>query len=54
MKTPDDYNTLIQIEQQKLRIASTPEQKHEIQIRIQKLQLEREIAVIRKRISQIS
>lgn len=54
MKTPDDYNTLIQIEQQKLRIASTPEQKHEIQIRIQKLGFKKEIAVIRKKIEQLS
>ena len=54
MKTLDDYSTLIQIEQQKLAMANTTEQKHVIQISIQKLQLEKEIAVIRKRISQLS
>jgi hypothetical protein len=54
MKTPDDFTKLIQIEQQKLALTTTPEQKHVIQIRIQKLQLEKEIAIIRKRIQQLS
>jgi len=53
MKILDDYNTLIQIEQKKLQIAYTLEQKQMIQKHIQRLKYEKEIAVIRKKIEQL-
>ena len=53
MKTPDEYSKLINIEQQKLVLADTPEQKQMIQKRIQRLQFQKEIAVIRKKIEQL-
>lgn len=54
MKTPEEYTKLIQIEQQKLSLANSPEQKHKIQIRIQKLGFKKEVSVIRKKIEQLS
>jgi hypothetical protein len=53
MKTIDDFTKLIQIEQQKLALSNTPEQKQDIQIRIQRLNYEKEIAVIRRKIEQL-
>ena len=54
MKTPDEYSKLISIEQQKLTLANTPEQKQDIQTHIQRLQYQREIAIIRRKIQQLS
>ena len=54
MKTQDEYSKLINIEQQKLALTNiTPEQKNVIQKRIQRLQFQREIAVIRRKIEQL-
>jgi hypothetical protein len=53
MKTPDEYTKLISIEQQKLALANGKEQKQKIQKRILRLQFQREIAVIRKKIEQL-
>jgi hypothetical protein len=53
MNTTQEIDKLIQIEQQKLQLVNTLEQKNVIQIRIQRLQFQREIAVIRKKIEQL-
>lgn len=53
MKTPDEYSKLISIEQQKLNIATSPEQKQSIQKQIQKLDYRKEIARIQLLIQNI-
>lgn len=54
MQAPDEFTRLIQIEHQKLVLSDNPEQKQRIQKRIQQLQFEKEIAVIRRKIEQLS
>jgi hypothetical protein len=52
--TPEDYNHEIQIANQELAYSKEPEKRIVITKKIQKLKYEREIAVIRKKIEQIS
>lgn len=54
MKTPEDYNHEIQIANQELAYSKNSEEKAKLATRIQKLKYEREIAIIRKKIEQIS
>ena len=52
--TPEDYNHEIQIASQELAYSKNPDEKVQLTKRIQKLKYEREIAVIRKKIEQMS
>ena len=54
MKTPEDYNHEIQIANQELAYSKNPDEKVKLTTRIQRLKYEREIAIIRKKIDQLS
>ena len=52
--TTDEINKRISIAVQELNLADTPDEKHRINKRIQKLKFELEIAIIRRKIEQLS
>jgi len=52
--TPEDYNHEIQIASQELAYSKNQDEKIKLSKKIQKLKYEREIAVIKKKIEQLS
>jgi len=52
--TPEEYNHEIQIANQQLAYSKDPEERTELTKKIQKLKYQREIAVIRKKIEQMT
>jgi hypothetical protein len=52
--TPEDYNHEIQIANKELGYSKTSEEKIQLSKKIQKLKYQREIAIIRRKIEQLS
>lgn len=54
MKTPEEYNQEIDIANRELAYADNSESKAKWQVKIQRLKYQREIAIIKKKIEQLS